>query len=291
MIIVFSSDEKFSQIYETLGKGELKVGLLVSEPPKPKGRGLKTSQNPAHLFASNHLLPTLTPEKFDQAFENHLKKFIQENKIKLGLIFSFSKFIPQNIIRLFPSGILNLHPSLLPKYRGPTPIKTAILNQDKETGYSIIKINDKRDGGPIVALEKVGIEPNDNYEVLKQKIIDRALKELPQTLKKYLSGEISPRPQNEKEVSYTKIFQKSDGRINPASDARSALAKILAFSSWPKAYFEISGKKIIIHRAHLEAKFLVIDEIQMENRRKMSFSDFKNGYANLLTKFPDFVKL
>jgi methionyl-tRNA formyltransferase len=291
MIVVFSSDEKFSSLFYALDKSEFKVGLLVSEPPKPKGRGLAIGKNPAHLFAAKYSLLTLTPEKLDRTFESHLKKFIQKNNIKLGFVFSFGKIIPKNIIELFPAGILNLHPSLLPKYRGPTPIKTAILNQDKETGYSIIKINEKIDGGPIVACEKIKIKPNDNFETLKEKIIKRASKNLAKTFKMYLSGKMPPKIQNKTQASYTKKLEKPDGQITSQDNAKSALAKILAFSSWPKAYFKIAGQKIIIHRAHLEAKSLIIDEIQMENRQKIKFSDFKNGYPNLLTKFPHFVKI
>jgi len=291
MIIAFSSDEKFSSIYRALEKSEFKVGLLVSEPPKPKGRGLMIGKNPAHLFATKHSLLTFTPKKLDKIFESRLKKFIQKNNIKLGFVFSFGKIIPKDIIELFPAGILNLHPSLLPKYRGPTPIETAILNQDQETGYSIIKINEKVDGGPIIACEKIKIKPDDNFEMLKEKIINQASENLAKTFKMYLSGKIIPKIQNETQTSYTKKLEKSDGRITSQDNAKSALAKILAFSNWPKAYFEIEGQKIIIHRAHLEEKYLIIDEIQMENRQKIKFSDFKNGYPKLLTKFPHFVRI
>jgi len=337
-MIVFSSSKYFEQIYKALTKADFKIDSLVSECPKPAGRGLKICPNPAQIFAEKINLPVITDLKY---LPNYKLQTTNYKPFDLGLIFAYGQIIPDKIIEKFKYGILNIHPSLLPKYRGPTPLQTALLNGDQKTGFSIIKICGKCDAGDIIFQEEVEITLEDDCGNLMEKVMKNAIAALPKVCQKYISGEsqpVEPRrqesaappvlrraepseahppsprlrgdypvrihpqtgvwgvlrrrvKQNESEATYTKKLNKSDGLISRNDNAQTTLNKIRAFSIWPKAYLMIDGKKIIFYSGKIENGKLAIGEIQMAGKNRMSFSQFKNGYGELLTKMPDFVKV
>ncbi len=267
------------------------VDLLVTEPAKIGGRHHKTIKNPAHLFADERHLAVLTPEKLDEDFVKKLTQIISTKNSTFGFVFSYGQIVPPSVIKLFRRGILNLHPSLLPKFRGATPIQTAILQGEKETGYSIIKIGRKVDTGAILWQEKVKIDPRNSFETLKAKIIGRATKALPKVIEKYLSGESKLISQSRHGVSYCQKFTKADGELKSNESAATAECKIRAFCSWPKATVRVKGVQLIIHQAKLVGGKLEIEKIQVPGRQIISFAEFRRGYANLLTGFPKFVKV
>lgn len=290
-MVIFSSSPYFKQIYETLTKAGFKVDILVTECPKPAGRKLKICPNPAYLFAKTIGLPILAPEKLDLEYFSKYKIPNTKYFSDIGLIHAYGQIIPQSFIDKFEHGILNIHPSLLPKYRGASPIISAILNGDKKTGYSIILTDATCDTGKIVAQKKVNILANDTHDTLRQKIMTLAIADLPKIIKDFLGGKITPYPQNEKFATLTSKIKKSDGLITKNNSTQTAFNKIRAFSDWPKAYFEIDGKRIIVHSAKIENSKLLIDVIQLAGKNKVKFAEFKNGYADLLTKMPNFVKV
>jgi len=290
-MVIFSSSENFEPLHETLASSGLKIDLLITECPKPAGRGLKVCQNPAHHFAEKKSIKIFCPEKLDQEFALKLEELIKQNKIKLGLISAYGKIIPQNIIDLFPRGIINIHPSLLPKYRGCSPITAAILNGESETGYSFLLTNKSCDCGPILANGKIKISPDDTHTTLKTKIFKAAHAKLPEIINKYLKDEIRPTTQSNKNSSYTPKIKKSDGLISENGTAEIADRKIRAFNEWPRAFIKTDDKRIIIHKAKARNGFLSLEEVQVEGKNKINFSDFKRGYAYLLTKLPKFVKI
>ena len=290
MLILFSSDQYFEQIYKVLNP-KLGVDLLVTEPAKIGGRHHQMIKNPAHVFAEKCRLTTLTPEKLDEDFAKKLAQIIGDKNSTLGFVFSYGQIIPPSITKLFRRGVLNLHPSLLPKLRGATPIQSAILQGDKETGYSIIKIGRKVDAGVILWQQKVKIDPRDSYETLKDKIVVRALKSLPEVVEKYLGGKIKLIPQGRHGVSNSRKFTKADGELKSNESAATAERKIRAFSTWPKATLKVGDHRLIIHQAKLAADLLVIEKIQVPGRQVISFAEFRRGYPSLLTGFPKFVKV
>lgn len=287
-MVIFSSSDYFEQIYESLTKAGFKIDYLVTECPKPAGRGLKICPNPAHCFAQSVNLPVIT----DLIDLSHQRPTTGDKRpYDLGLIHAYGQIIPQNIIDKFEHGILNIHPSLLPKYRGASPIITPILNGDKKTGYSIILTDANCDTGAIVAQKEVNISENDTHDTLREKIMTLAISDLPEIIKDYLSVKIKLRQQSEKLATMTSKIKKSDGLISESDNAKIAYNKIRAFSPWPKAYFIIDGKRIIIHAAKLEDNKISLLTVQLEGRNKINFSDFKRGYSGLLTKFPKFVRI
>jgi len=290
MLIFFSSDSYFEQIYRALAP-HFKIDLLVTEPAKTGGRHHHTIKNPAHLFADERHLATLTPEKLDEDFAKKLAQIVRAKSLMVGFIFSYGQIVPPSVIKLFRRGILNLHPSLLPKFRGATPIQSAILQGEKETGYSIIKIGRKLDAGAILRQGKVKIDPHDSFETLKDKIVGRALKSLPEVIEKYMQGKIKLIPQSRHGVSYCKKFTKADGELKSDESAVAAERKIRAFSTWPKATLKVKGHRLIVHQAKLIGEKLVIEKIQVPGRQIIGFAEFRRGYPNLLTGLPAYVKI
>jgi methionyl-tRNA formyltransferase len=290
-MIIFSSDNNFETIYRALKKSEQKIEYLITECPKPKGRGLMICQNPAHSVAAKVKIKTLTPDRLDEKFVTDLKKIILSENIELGLVSAYGKILPQELIDIFPRGILNIHPSLLPKFRGATPIASAILEGETETGFTIMKVVAKCDCGPIVAQKRVTISPDDNHTTLKAKIFSTLENDLPDIIEKYLSGKISLTPQDERHATTTKKINKADGRLTQNDTAVSAARKIRALNEWPRAFLVIGEKRFIINEARLAGDKLEILKIQPEGKKSLSFDDFRRGYTNLLTKFPKFVRI
>ncbi|OQA53284.1 MAG: Methionyl-tRNA formyltransferase [candidate division WS2 bacterium ADurb.Bin280] len=291
-MIVFSSDSDFLTIKNILEKNSFKIDLLVSEPPKPSGRGQKLKKNIAHLTAEQSKIITLTPQELDQLSREKIKRALDSSSDKMGFVFSYGKIITKDIIDLFEGKLVNLHPSLLPAYRGATPIQSAILNRDPRTGYSLIKLSQRMDAGDIFYQKSFEITPNDNYQTVFEKIIDDFEKNGIEVLHDISTDEATAMTQDEDKATYTKKIKKADGQILQNIDSpESALAKINAFSRWPKAFFILDGTRLIIHQASIENDKLVLEKVQREGQKTMPFADFKRGNARLLTFLPDFVKI
>lgn len=290
-MIVFSSDPAFAEIYKAILDSDRKVDLLVSESAKNSGRGRAIKPNPAVAFALLKKIRHITPNEISPEAIREIQNTVSKSQDKLGLVFAYGKIIPQELIDVFKRQIFNLHPSLLPKYRGATPIQSALLDGAKETGFSIIKLNARLDAGDIIYQEKIHIDTKDNYQSMKEKIVKKFCKVLPGELKKIENDTVKFTKQDEAEATYTTKFIKSDGEIKKSDTPETAFLKIRAFSEWPKAYMIIAEARVIIHRAHIENGKLVIDEIQKESGKKMTFAEFKHGNQTLLTQMPDFVRI
>jgi len=286
-IVAFSSDKRFELFAKNFQDNGTEIVLLVTQMPKAQGRKQEIRPNFAHQYAIDNKIPVLHPDKLDNKFA----KTLQDYDYDLGFIFAYGKIIPQEIIDLFKNGIFNIHFSLLPSLIGPSPIQQALLDNLSETGYTIFKITSKLDCGDVLIQNKIIIEPTDDFDSLREKIIELALQNLDQSFKEYLDGKLSLIPMKTEGASNTHKFAKEDGKITEKDTAQSSYNKIRAFSNWPKTYLEIEGLRLIIHEASLINDKLQISKIQPEGKSIMSFNDFKNGYHSLLTKFPDFVNI
>jgi len=283
----FSSDRDFALFASKFKEKGIQISCLVTEKPRPKGRKLVKSPNPAHRYALEHSIPVVAFEKFDEAYERQIKKY----NAKLGFIFAYGKIIPASVIKLFEYGILNIHFSLLPEYRGATPIQQAILDDKKLSGYTVFKITETLDRGEILIQEKEPIATDDNFETYRAKLIAKALRTLPAIITRYASGEFPLKAMPQESESYAGKIKKEDGQITNQDTARLALNKIRAYSFWPKTFVILCNKRLIIHKAHLDQDNLALDEVQLEGKTKMNFEEFKRGHSLLLTKLPKFVKI
>jgi len=202
---------------------------------------------------------------------------IGERQYDLIICADFGQKIPKSILKRAKITAFNIHPSLLPKYIGPTPIQTAILNGDKTTGVSIIKMTDKIDEGPVYTQSEIDISETDNYLVLRDRLATLGLKVLVEILPKIVKNEIVLVDQDLSKKIVTKKISKADGKINWQKSPKKISNQIRAFSPWPGSYTFIDEKRLIIHEAHLKNSKLVLDLVQLEGKKPMKFSEFLRG--------------
>lgn len=290
MNIIFFGADTFALpiLNKLMDDKSIKLCAVVTRPAKPAGRGLKPEPN-AVLHESKKLnLPiTLVDSNSDWDAVNKLIKSIKPDAI---IVAALGRMIPQETLDLLPNKYINIHPSLLPLYRGPAPIESAILEGDSQTGVSIMILENKMDAGPLLAQFKVDIN-NENAVELSGELAKLSSIKIVRVVSEYLNGSILPKPQNEDQATYTHIISKNDGNIDLSDDPIEIDRKIRAFFPWPGTTIEIDGVSIKLIEAHVEDKTLIIDTIQPAGKRAMSAKEFSNGYKKLLTSFPKNVKL
>ena len=227
-------------------------------------------------------------------------KKIEKLKPDLVIVASYGKIIPKEILEIPKYGCLNIHPSLLPRYRGPSPIQTTILNGDKKTGVTIILMDKKIDHGPIIAQQEWEI-PNSQptadqpkagkfliskrftYSELCKKLANLGVKLLVETIPKWINNEIKAKPQNHLKATYTKILKREDGEIDWSKSDREIERKIRAFNPWPGTFTFIKHKNKTLRIKVLEADIsqdnkLIIKRLQPEGKKPMTFEEFQRGY-------------
>ncbi|HSI20159.1 MAG TPA: methionyl-tRNA formyltransferase [Verrucomicrobiae bacterium] len=202
---------------------------------------------------------------------------VEENKAGFILVVGYGAILKQGLLDSVAGQALNIHPSMLPLYRGPAPVVQAILDGVKETGVSLMQIDSKMDHGDIVAQESHLLHgketPDELYELLTQKGARLFL----ENIDAYLNEEIDLIPQFDFEATFTKFITKEDGHINLNDDPQTNERKIRAYQGWPGAWLTCEGKRLIIHSAHLAEDKLWLDEVQPESSKRMSFAAFAAG--------------
>lgn len=244
--------------------------LIVCNPDKPRGRNLEIIPPPTKIWATQHAVPYLQPEKLDAAFTHELKKVNPE----LGIVVSYGKIIPKEIINLPTKGIINLHPSLLPSYRGPAPIVTPILNGDSETGVTIIKIDEEMDHGPILAQEKIDLNGNEFVYDLEKTLAGIGGDLLVKVLPDYATGNINPVDQDHSKATYVKKMVKAEGEINLNADGIKNWRKFRAYFGWPGVFFFKDGKRIKITDATLENNQFIAKKVIPEGKKEITWDEF-----------------
>ncbi|MDO8604411.1 MAG: methionyl-tRNA formyltransferase [bacterium] len=282
--IAFWGTSRFSVIVlDEMARGGVLPALIITAPPRQKGRGLEISPSEVKIWADAHDIPTLEPEKLDNEFIRQLSHV----NCQLFLIASYGKIVPRNILDLPKHGTLNVHPSLLPKLRGASPLQSAILEDvpvgvEHETGVTIMLIDEKVDHGAIIAQEKITV-PNWPPKGLVLEEILGALggKLLVKTIPLWVSGDIAPAEQNHDKATFTKKMTSGSGQIYLDDDPVRMYRKIQAFDSWPRAYFTTTrnGKemRVVATEAHLADDTLVLDRVIPEGKKEMLYTDFLKG--------------
>ncbi len=226
-------------------------------------------------------------------------------KPDLGLIAAYGKILPKEILEIPKNGFINVHPSLLPKYRGASPIQAAILNGEKETGVTIMKIDEKMDHGPILANSKLLMADSDTYESLSKKLAELGAELLIKTVPGYISGRIKPVKQKHEKASYTKIIKKEDGKIDWSKSAEEIERMTRAYYLWPSAWATWNKKILKIIEAEvlendngyktgeifmIDSKLciksgkdaLAIKKIQLEGGKILTAKEFLNGHKDFI---------
>jgi methionyl-tRNA formyltransferase len=209
------------------------VVAVVTQPDKPKGRELKLTPSPVKILAEKLMLPLLQPPKArDEKFIAELR----ELKPDLMVVVAYGQILPPAILDLPPHGCLNVHTSLLPKYRGAAPIQWAIANGEPETGVTIMKMDAGLDTGPILAVRRTPIFPTDDSQILHDRLAQLGAELLVETIPDYIAKKISPQPQPPEGSSYAAKIKKEDGQIDWSKPAGQIWNRVRAFMPWPGAF-------------------------------------------------------
>lgn len=291
--IIFMGTPNFAvPILKSINDSEHNILAVYTQKPKKKDRGQKINISPIHEFSNTVKLQVRYPIKFDKKECD----FIKNLKPDVVIVVAYGKILPSTLLNLKKIKFLNIHASLLPKWRGAAPIERAIMNLDKKTGISIMKIVPKLDSGPVMMKSEVDIFPDTNYENLSTKLISVGSNLILKSLKLIEKKDEIFVNQNESEATYAKKIEKSETKINFNTDAKKIIATINAFSSTLGAWLEINGTRIKVLKAK-ELKLIgpagqIIDknftigclknsiqvlELKKEGKNKMKASEFLRG--------------
>lgn len=214
------------------------VSLVIASTGKVTSR--HQTESPIAQSARQLNIPLISPNHIAETTDK-----LKSIKPSIGILVAYGQIIPESIIKLFPRGIINLHPSLLPQYRGSTPIEQAILDGQKETGVTIMKLASKMDAGPILAQEKVAIDGKSKQE-LADTLLSQGGSLILDLLPRILSGSVDSRAQDENEATYTRLITKVDGKLDSTKKASQLNREIIAYQGWPGSYFEYQGINITL---------------------------------------------
>ncbi|MFH2068013.1 MAG: methionyl-tRNA formyltransferase [Candidatus Omnitrophota bacterium] len=239
-----------------IGSGELGLPALkklapdvccvVTAPDKPAGRGLKILPAPTKILARSLNLPVIeTADINHPEIITKLKSFRPE----IMLVAAFGQMLKKSVLEIPGKGVFNIHPSLLPKYRGAAPVEHAILNREQETGVTIIAVTRRMDAGPILAQKKVEIRPDEDTPALSQRLAEVGAELALNSLRQVENGTAALTPQAENAATYAAKISKGDGLIDWNKDAAEIAAKVRAFVRWPRAYTFYNNREIIIYEA------------------------------------------
>ncbi|MFA6227091.1 MAG: methionyl-tRNA formyltransferase [Candidatus Paceibacterota bacterium] len=277
--IVFFGSSDFSVIaLDELKKLGIMPELIISTPDRPQGRKLVLTPTPVKIWAENNSVECITPEKLKNS--DFISKISEYN---LFVVASYGKIIPKEIIEIPKYKILNIHPSLLPKYRGASPLQEQILNNEQDIGVSVMQIDEEMDHGAIIAQKKLDILgwPT-GFRSTQETLAKAGADLLAEILPDWIKGKIKAKEQNHSEATFTKKVEKSDGLIDIKNgDQFKNYLKILAYEEWPRAFFEIEkgGKKIkvIITKAIWKDGVLEIQKVIPEGKKEMDYKSFLLG--------------
>jgi methionyl-tRNA formyltransferase len=269
---------------------------VVTQPDRPAGRKAVLTPPPVKLLALQHHIPIIQPEKLRQP---EAVAWLEAANADIFVVAAFGQLLPQRVLDIPGRGCINVHGSLLPRWRGAAPIQAAIRAGDAETGITLMLMDAGLDTGPVLAKRSIPIGRTDTAEVLYPRLAALGAALLVETLPAYLAGQITPQPQNENEVTYAPQISKLDGAINWQEPALSIERLIRAYTPWPGTYTVWEGRKIRITDAVAAEGYadpgtivrsdknvavgcgegiLILHEVQPEGRKRMKALEFVNGY-------------
>ncbi|MBI4779278.1 methionyl-tRNA formyltransferase [Candidatus Falkowbacteria bacterium] len=284
-----------------INDSDFEIVLTITQPDKPIGRKQTIASSPIKIAAEKNNITVLQPE-----YILGIKEKISRLLPDLIIVAAYAQIIPEEILNLPKYGCLNLHASLLPKYRGAAIIQAAILNGDDKTGLTVIKMDKGLDTGPILAQTTVNINNEDTAGTLYNKLAEASAGFLIDTIKKYLAGKIAPKEQNSSQASYAKELTKSDGLIDWPKPALNLEKFIRAMNPWPMAWTWWEGKQVKIIRAQSQIieinsyrpgktfKYnnglavqcgkdaLIIKDLQLEGKNALTSEEFLRGHENFI---------
>jgi methionyl-tRNA formyltransferase len=278
-IIFFGSDEFSQVVFQCLIDAGLTVPAIITESDKPAGRGKKETEPIMKKIALDQSVAVFQPETKADMID-----IVKQIKPDLIILASYGRILPAEVLAIPTFGALNIHPSLLPKYRGATPIQSALLDDQKETGVTIMVMDENLDTGAIVNHQTTPIKDNDNYLSLRAKLAELAAKSLLTTLPEYLSGQATLGHQSTENVSLTKKLTKEAGQIDWSNSPEQIDRQIRALNPWPGTYTQLGDRQLKILEAKVINGKLAPTIVQLEGKKPTNWPDFVRGYSGELKK-------
>ncbi|MDD5318421.1 MAG: methionyl-tRNA formyltransferase [Candidatus Pacebacteria bacterium] len=273
MKIAFFGTSQFSvDVLNTLKERDIVPDVIVTQPDKPRGRKMILTPPPVKEWAKK--IKIFQPEKLDSTFVESL----QAEKCDIFILASYGKIIPKNILDLPTHGTLNIHPSLLPHYRGAAPLQEAILHDDKKTGVTIMLMDELMDHGPILAQKEIPVLPwPPTVNTLSTILAQAGAKLLADILPDWLAGTLTPQPQDHTQATFTRKISKADGLLKISDDPYKNFLKIQAYEGWPATYFFATSThtnkpvRIGIKKATFADGKLILQRIVPEGGKEIDF--------------------
>lgn len=301
-IIFFGTPSFGIPTLQQLLEGEDELVAIVTQPDRPKGRGQKIRPSEVKEFVQKRMgenFTILQPESLnDENFQETLKAL----KPDIFIVVAYGQILPKTVLEIPKYGAINLHASLLPKYRGASPIAWAILNGDKVTGITTIQMDEGLDTGPILIQKEIEIKDDDTTETLQDRLAQIGSQIMIETIKRIKEGSLKPKSQDHSQASYAPLIKKEDGRIDWKKSAEEINRMVRAFNPWPGAFTHLNGKLLKIYRGCIRMKpsleepgkiiwvgsdfievqtgggSFLIKELQFEGKKRMLTRDFLSGH-------------
>ena len=291
--LIFFGNERLSTGFTPQGAPTLQALILAGYTVSAvvanyeKGNSRNARQLEVEAVAKKYHIPLLLPSS-----PNSIQQQLAGYKPAVGVLVAYGKLISQSIIDVFPHGIVNIHPSLLPAYRGPTPIEQAILDGAPKTGVSLMQLVKKMDAGPVYAQREVNLQGSESKKHLTDQLLQHGKNLLIETLPHILSGTLTPLPQDEQNATYTSLIKKSDGIMDLRKPAKQLEREVRAYNGWPKSKATMLGHDIVVTKVRIaedesdgaltitcDPGWLEILELIAPSGRTMTGIDFLRGYG------------
>lgn len=306
MKLIFAGSPEIAVPSLAAAAGSFNICAVLTNPAREAGRGKRMVYTPVQLKAEELGLQVLQPERLDSDFRSE----IAELKPDLLVVVAYGKIFGPKFLALFPMGGINLHPSLLPCYRGPAPIPAAILSGESETGITIQRIAREMDSGAIMAQSKMAITDTDTTGRLTTVAAKLGAELLMTVLQRLAEDRSAPRAQDEEKATYCRLIEKGDGKIDWQSSALHISRMVRAYDPWPTAFTFYKEKSLAILKAHVYQKrdflfnvapgkvagvdkaegiliqtksgILAVEELQLQSRKALGWKAFINGAADFV---------
>jgi len=301
--LAFVGTPKFAvpSLLALLNDERFEIKAVISQPDMPAGRSMELVPTPVKALALSKNLPIFQPQKISQIIDQ-----LRELELDAIVVVAYAQIIPESILSLPKYGCINVHGSLLPKYRGASVLQAPILNNEEESGVTIMLMDKTLDTGPILKQASIKLSPEETAETLGEKLSSLGAEILPNTIVSYLTGDIKPQAQDNNLANYVGRLEKKDGIIDWSLDAKKIECFTRAMFPWPSAWTWLAGKqlkilkvdpliipinsqksgKTFIYNSNLAVQCghdsLIIKQLQLEGKKPMAAEEFLRGYNDFV---------
>lgn len=272
-IAFFGTPELSVKVLDILEAAGIVPAVIICAPDKPVGRDQEVTPPPTKLWADARGIPALQPT----SLKNDPPDELVNSEWDLFIVFAYGLIIPQEILDLPKKGAINLHPSLLPKFRGPSPIRSAISADERVTGVSVMLMDNEVDHGPVIAQGQIAIDPwPQPGHIVDDILVTEGANLLAEVIPLWLEGDITPEEQAHRDATFTKKISKADGEVSLTDDPYQLYLKYCAYDVWPGTWFTQDGKRIKITKASYEDGVFSIETVIPEGKTEMSWEEFQS---------------